>query len=234
MRINKYIAQSSSASRRGADILITEGRVTLNGEVVTEPGVQIKADDIVTVDGKQLTPTEITGTILFNKPENYVCSKKDTHGRPTIFDLLPLEYKDFNYIGRLDLNSRGLMLLSSDGELIHRLTHPSYDIPRTYEVRLDKIFDERSAHKLQNGVLIDENEKTRPAEVKFQGKNVEMILREGKKREIRRMMSAVGYEVIDLKRVSYGNIELRDLEERKCRPLTDSEVKVLYEMVQLR
>ncbi len=233
MRINKYIAHCSSASRRKADEYIQDGDVTLNGEVVTKPGAQVEDGDIVTLNGVTLSmPSEET-TIVFHKPVDFVCSKKDTHGRPTVFDLLPPEFKNLNYIGRLDLNSRGLILFSSNGELIHRLTHPSYDVPRTYEVKLDKQLKEADARKLKSGVQIEENERTRPTELKYTGQNVEITLREGKKREIRRMMSALEYEVIDLKRISYGNIELSDLPERKCRTLTDTELKVLYEMVQL-
>jgi len=234
MRINKFIAQCSSASRRKAEAFILDGRVSVNGSVISELGIQVEAGDKVLLDGELLhLPVEAV-TVILNKPAGFVCSKRDTHGRPTIFDLLPTEYKELNYIGRLDLNSRGLLLLSNEGELIHRLTHPSFDVPRCYEVVLDAPFNENSAQQLRKGVLIDENERTRPAELKFEGKNVEIILREGKKREIRRMMSVLGFEVIDLKRISYGNVELHELKERKCRELTDSELKVLYEMVQLR
>ena len=235
MRINKYISACGAASRRGADALIAEGRVQVNGETITDLGHQVDENaDQVTVDGQPLKLPRKNTTILFHKPPGCVCTKEDPQGRRTVYDYLPPGYQHLNYVGRLDLQSRGLLLLTDDGELLYRLTHPSYEIPRTYNVWTTKPLSESAAQKLVDGVDIRDPEDPDAKEdiafatdVYLENGFAELTLIEGKNREIRRMMRALGYEIRDLKRISYCKIKLGDLPAGEYRELTPDEMNKL-------
>ena len=241
MRINKYISLCGIASRRAAEALVTEGRVEVNGEVVTDLGHQVDEEkDEVLIDGKPAKLPRKTTTILFHKPPGCVCTKDDPQGRRTVYDYLPPGYQHLKYVGRLDLQSRGLLLFTDDGELLHRLTHPSYEIPRSYYVWTTKPLSETAAQRLVDGVDIrDEEDPNAEEEIAFatdvylENGFAELVLIEGKNREIRRMMRAVGYEIRDLKRVSYCQIQLGDLPAGEFRDLTPNELNKLRQAVHL-
>ncbi|MCF0216611.1 MAG: rRNA pseudouridine synthase [Fibrobacteraceae bacterium] len=241
MRINKFISLCGAASRRSADILVAEGKVMVNGKIITDLGHQIDEDkDQVLVDGKKLKLPTKTKTILFHKPPGCVCTKEDPQGRQTVYDFLPPGFQTLKYVGRLDLQSRGLLLFTDDGELLHRLTHPSYEIPRSYFVWTTKLLSEAAAQKLVDGVDIadyengdKEEEIAFATDIYLENGYAELVLIEGKNREIRRMMRAVGYEIKDLKRVTYCNIELGDLPAGEYRELTSGELRELREAVGL-
>ena len=241
MRINKFISLSGLASRRAADGLVAEGRVQVNGVTISDLGHQVdEKEDEVLVDGKRATLPKKTKAILFHKPAGCVCTKDDPQGRRTVYDYLPPGYQTFKYVGRLDLQSRGLLLFTDDGELLHRLTHPSYEIPRSYFVWTTRPLSESAAQKLVNGVDIRDPEDPNAEEeiafatdVYLEKDYAELWLIEGKNREIRRMMRAVGYEIRDLKRVSYCHIQLGDLPAGEFRELTADEMNKLRQAVHL-
>ena len=241
MRINKFISLSGLASRRAADSLVAEGRVQVNGEVISDLGHQVdENNDRVTVDGKLAKLPKKTKVIMFHKPAGCVCTKDDPQGRRTVYDYLPPGYSTFKYVGRLDLQSRGLLLFTDDGELLHRLTHPSYEIPRSYYVWTTRPLSDAAAQKLVDGVDIrDPEDPDAQEEIAFatdvylENGFAELVLIEGKNREIRRMMRAIGYEIRDLKRVSYCKLQLGDLPAGEFRELTADEMNKLRQAVHL-
>lgn len=242
MRINKFISLCGAASRRAADNLVQDGRVAVNGEIVRDMGHQVdESKDVVTIDDKPISLPKKTKTIIFHKPAGCVCTKDDPQGRRTVYDYLPPGYQSFKYVGRLDLQSRGLLLFTDDGELLHRLTHPSFEVPRSYYVWTTRPLSENAAQKLVDGVDIrDPEDPNAEEEIAFatdiylENGFAELVLIEGKNREIRRMMRAVGYEIRDLKRVSYCKIQLGDLPAGEYRELTADEMNKLYQAVHLR
>ena len=241
MRINKFISLSGLASRRAADSLVAEGRVQVNGETISDLGHQVDEDnDRVTVDGKLAKLPKKTKVIMFHKPAGCVCTKDDPQGRRTVYDYLPPGYSTFKYVGRLDLQSRGLLLFTDDGELLHRLTHPSYEIPRSYYVWTTRPLSDAAAQKLVDGVDIrDPEDPDAQEEIAFatdvylENGFAELVLIEGKNREIRRMMRAIGYEIRDLKRVSYCKLQLGDLPAGEFRELTADEMNKLRQAVHI-
>ena len=177
---------------------------------------------------------------MFHKPAGCVCTKDDPQGRRTVYDYLPPGYQTFKYVGRLDLQSRGLLLFTDDGELLYRLTHPSFEVPRSYYVWTTRPLSESAAQRLVDGVDIrDPEDPDAPEEIAFatdvylENGFAELVLIEGKNREIRRMMRAVGYEIRDLKRVSYCQIQLGDLPAGEFRELTANEMNKLRQAVHL-
>lgn len=239
MRINKFISLCGIASRRAADTLIADGKVMVNGQVIKDLGHQVDEEkDQVVVDGVRARLPKKTTTIMFHKPAGCVCTKDDPQGRQTVYDFLPPGYHTLKYVGRLDLQSRGLILFTDDGELLHRLTHPSYEIPRSYFVWTDRPLSEHAAQKLVDGVDIreedaEEEEIAFATDIYLEKGFAELVLTEGKNREIRRMMRAVGYEIRDLKRVSYCRLQLGDLPAGEFRELTADEMNKLRQAVHI-
>lgn len=239
MRINKFISLCGIASRRAADTLIADGKVMVNGQVIKDLGTQVDEEkDQVVVDGVRARLPKKCTTIMFHKPAGCVCTKDDPQGRQTVYDFLPPGYHTLKYVGRLDLQSRGLILFTDDGELLHRLTHPSYEIPRSYFVWTDRPLSEHAAQKLVDGVDIreedaDEEEIAFATDIYLEKGFAELVLTEGKNREIRRMMRAVGYEIRDLKRVSYCRLQLGDLPAGEFRELTADEMNKLRQAVHI-
>lgn len=232
MRINKFLSLCGVASRRAADEIVREGRVQVNGEVLDEPGREVDEGDDVRVDGKRVSPPKRHRIILFHKPAGCVCSASDPQDRATVYDYLPAEYRSMKYIGRLDLQSRGLLLFTDDGDLIYRLTHPKFEVPRSYYVWTTRPLSRSAADRLIAGVEIGENdrgeiEKGHAEEIFFDQGFFEMVLCDGKNREIRRMLEAVGYTIRDLKRVSYAGITLGNMRPGEFRELSPSEEKTL-------
>lgn len=239
MRINKFISLCGIASRRAADTLIADGKVMVNGEVISDLGHQVDEEkDQVVVDGVRARLPKKCTTIMFHKPAGCVCTKDDPQGRQTVYDYLPPGYHTLKYVGRLDLQSRGLILFTDDGELLHRLTHPSYEIPRSYFVWTDRPLSEHAAQRLVDGVDIreedaEEEEIAFATDIYLEKGFAELVLTEGKNREIRRMMRAAGYEIRDLKRVSYCRLQLGDLPAGEFRELTADEMNKLRQAVHI-
>ena len=227
MRLNKFISLCGFASRRAADELIKEQKVSVNGEIVQDLGRQVQESDLVEIEGKKLSLPQKTTVIAFHKPTGCVCTCKDPQKRQTVYDFLPPGYKGLKYIGRLDLQSRGLLLFTDDGELAHRLTLPKYKILRHYLVWTDSPVKKSDAEQLIEGIDLEDGIKGFAEAVFFEEGCIELVLSEGKNREIRKMMAAIGYEIEDLQRIAYADIDLGDLASGDYRELSDKEVQLL-------
>ena len=213
MRIQRFIALNSAYSRRTAEKLIDEGLVKLNGKIVIEQGVKIKPGDSIKVKGKLLKPIEETMTIMLNKPAGYVTTKNDEFNRQTVMDLIP--YKNLVPVGRLDKDTEGLLLFTNDGDLAYNLTHPKFEHEKEYEVRLRDPLSKEDKEKLEKGVKFD-RKVTAPAKIfKVKGKECNIIIHEGRKRQIRRMFEVIGNKVIYLKRIRIGKFKLGKLQKGK-------------------
>jgi 23S rRNA pseudouridine2605 synthase len=223
MRLSRYLAHGGVSSRRAAEELIRAGRVTVGGEVVTDPARDVDEHSGVAFDGRAISPVEQTVVYAVNKPKGVVSTARDTHGRATIVDLVKAPTRVYP-VGRLDADTTGLILLTNDGELANRLTHPRYGVPKTYHATVARPpVREHELKRLREGVKLDDG-KTAPARVrKLAPAKLELILREGRKRQVRRMCDAVGHPVVDLKRVAFGPLRL-DLPEGGVRRLTPAEV----------
>jgi 23S rRNA pseudouridine2605 synthase len=227
MRLNKFISLCGFASRRAADELIKEQKVSVNGEIVQDLGRQVQESDLVEIEGKKLSLPQKTTVIAFHKPAGCVCTCKDPQKRQTVYDFLPPGYKGLKYIGRLDLQSRGLLLFTDDGELAHRLTLPKYKILRHYLVWTDSPVKKSDAEQLIEGIDLEDSIKGFAEAVFFEEGCIELVLSEGKNREIRKMMAAIGYEIEDLQRIAYADIDLGDLASGDYRELSDKEIQLL-------
>lgn len=231
MRLNKFLANCGVASRRNADKLIVEGRVKVNNKVVTELGIDINEfNDSVAVDGNIVKMETKSTYIMLNKPKGCICSASDDRNRKTIFDYVDIDKRLFS-IGRLDYDSEGLLLLTNDGDLAFRLTHPSYEIPKTYLVKVEGKIQENDLAKLRKGVEIDgvltRRSKIKLKEFKDDISSYEMTIYEGRNRQIHKMFESVNKEVIFLKRISIGDLRLGGLGRGKYRYLNDFEVNYL-------
>lgn len=227
MRLAKFLAHGGVASRRRAEEIIGTGRVTVNGEAVTDPARNVGEGDDVRVDGNPVG-AEAREVWAVNKPAGVVSTAREPGGRPAVVDLVHSEARLYP-VGRLDADSSGLLLLTNDGELANRLTHPRYEVPKTYLVELRDPPADTDTRRLASGVELEDG-MTAPAEVRRVGeREVEIVLREGRNRQVRRMAEAVGNEVVALRRVRLGPIELGDLAEGKTRRLSDDEIEALRE-----
>jgi 23S rRNA pseudouridine2605 synthase len=233
VRINQYLARSGMGSRRRSETLVLNGSVMVNGEVIQNLAYTVKDGDLVTVDGKPCSPAETPRVIMLNKPKSYICTQFDPQERNTVYELLDQEFKNFHYIGRLDLHSRGLLMFGNHGELSRRLCLPEYQIERVYRVKTPYRVSESAIQQIESGLLSLNGVQYKPASIKVYGPEFEICLKEGKKREIREMMQALGYQVLDLKRLSYANLELGNLREGSYRELETDEVQELFKLVQL-
>ena len=231
MRLQKFLANAGVSSRRKAEELIAAGKVKVNGRVVTELGTKVDdAKDTIVVDGKKIESAE-TVWIALHKPRGYVSTRSDPQGRQTLYDLLPKEFHSLFYVGRLDMDSEGLVLLTNDGDTANRLLHPRYEVARVYEVLIRGELKPDRIDALLEGVEIEDGtaraENVRVLGVVRNEMRLQLTLREGKKREVRRMLWAVGHKVLRLKRLSYGPIQLGRLPEGKWRKLTSEELVAL-------
>jgi 23S rRNA pseudouridine2605 synthase len=226
LRLNRFLAQSGLGSRRSVENWIRAGRVRVNG-AVAELGALVGETDRVEVDGKAMGKRTDPAYFLFNKPSNCLCSRGDTHGRRTVYDLLPGDMLNLHYVGRLDKDSRGLLFFTSDGDLTEKLTHPRHAVLRLYEVRVDGDFSPDDLLRLRHGVEVEPGVVFKCASVQSVPEGYRLGLREGKKREIRRLLAALGRRVVDLKRIAFGGVELGDLPEGHFRPLSHREVETL-------
>lgn len=232
MRINKYIAQCGVASRRKADELILAGRVKINGQVVREMGMDVKEDDKVEVSGKIISTEERKVYLAINKPAKYLSSVSDDRKRQTVIDLVKEKYPERLYpVGRLDYETEGLLILTNDGNLTNKLTHPKHEIDKTYVVGFNGKLQKHQVAAIEKGVVIDEY-RTKPCKITdlriYQGYTTcKITIHEGKNRQIRKMFATQGYEVKDLKRISIGEIVLGDLKVGEFRELSKEELKYL-------
>ncbi|MDZ7379004.1 MAG: rRNA pseudouridine synthase [candidate division KSB1 bacterium] len=234
VRLQKVIAQAGVTSRRKAEALIVQGRVLVNGKKVTTLGTTVDpATAVIVVDGKPLRPQAPLRYVLLHKPRGYVTTCQDEQGRPTVFALLKRQPVRLFPVGRLDVNSEGVLLLTNDGRLTHRLLHPRYAIPRIYLVHVDGVVSEDELAHLRRGVVLDDG-KTLPAQVEVTRRAektcwLRMTLREGRPRQIHRMLQRCGgYGVKRLQRVAIGPLTVQGLPPGAWRLLEDFEIARLY------
>ena len=231
MRINKFLATSGVCSRRAADQLILDGQVKINGKVC-KPGDDVDlSSDSVSVNGKNVKIVNKFDYYIMNKPKGYVCTVKDDKGRKTVIDLLPPNMKRLFPVGRLDYDTEGLLILTNDGDLTFRLTHPKNEVPKTYLVKTEKPVSNEDLSKLASGVYID-GVKTKKCNVKLieSGKTyskLHIMITEGRNRQVRKMFEAVKNNVDFLKRIKIGDLTLTGLNRGEVRKLSDREIEYL-------
>ena len=231
MRLQKYLAACGVASRRRAEEMILSGLVQVNGVTVREMGVQVGEGDVVAVEGRPVAPETVKRYVLYYKPVGEVTTVSDPEGRPTVLD----HFRDFPVrlypVGRLDFDSEGLLLLTNDGELTNRLTHPRHEVEKRYIARVSNQVGAAELARLRAGVML-EGRKTAPAKVSVLREDpfstdLLITLHEGRNRQIRRMVEAVGHQVVRLKRVQYGTVTLGNLQRGQWRELSPEEVASL-------
>jgi 23S rRNA pseudouridine2605 synthase len=232
MRLAKYLAHAGVASRRAAEQMIAAGRVRVNEKTVTDPAWDVDERSVVSLDDRLLEGAEPRVVYLLNKPLGVVSTAHDTHDRSTVVDLVPAGGLRLYPVGRLDADTTGLILLTNDGELANRLTHPRYEVPRTYRVRVGAPpVREQAIRALRRGVRLEDG-RTAPTRVhRLGGRHsnlLELTLREGRNRQVRRMCEAVGHPVLALERVAFGPLRLERLGLGEYRRLDEEEVERLY------
>lgn len=238
MRLQKYLARAGVASRRGSEDLIREGRVRVNGQVVTEMGVKVAGDERVEVDGRVVAP-DPPMWIMLHKPAGYVTTRDDPQGRPTVYDLLPDRFDGLFHVGRLDLDSEGLLLLTNEGGAANLLMHPRHQVDRVYVVDVVGAVDEATRRRILRGVALEDGP-ARAHEVEIVAREsagrgagasphtrVRLLMREGRKREVRRIFDAVDHPVRRLVRERLGPIRLGSLAQGKWRELKPEEVEAI-------
>jgi 23S rRNA pseudouridine2605 synthase len=232
MRLHKFIANCGYTSRRRAELLIRAGRVTVNGKVLTSLGTTVKPQDVVAVNGEVVRLPDAR-TVIVNKPAGIISSTHDTHERLTVMDILPRSLRDAGVVpvGRLDQDTEGLLILTNVGDLNHRITHPSYEIEKEYEVVVTGSPSPDALRRLETGLEID-GLRTDPARVGSVERDgawtrLSLVLTEGRKRQVRKMFSAVGHEVVHLRRVRVGGVRLEDLPCGAWRELRAEEIASL-------
>lgn len=234
IRLNKYISNAGYCSRREADKLISEGKVKVNGKVITELGAKINADDKVMIDAKILTNENLV-YILLNKPRGYLTTTKDDQNRKTVMELIENKTKERVYpVGRLDRNTSGVLLFTNDGELTNLLTHPSSEISKVYSVHLNKSLSKGDYIKITQGILLEDGEifvdeiaYTDPTDFSKIG----LTIHSGRNRIVRRIFESLGYEVEKLDRAMFGILTKKDLPRGKSRFLSPKEVRILRSSV---
>jgi 23S rRNA pseudouridine2605 synthase len=225
VRLAKFLAHGGVASRRKAEVIIAAGRVSVGGEVVRDPAFDVGEGDDVRVDGSPVgaEPREVWAV---NKPAGVVSTAREPGSRPAVVSLVDSKARLYP-VGRLDAESTGLLLLTNDGELANRLTHPRYEVPKAYRVQLGRPPRDADLRRLASGVELEDG-LTAPAEVRRRGeREIEIVLREGRNRQVRRMAEAIGNEVVALRRVRFGPVELGSLTEGKARQLSAAEIAQL-------
>lgn len=236
MRLQKYMAMCGVAARRKCEEIIASGRVNVNGQIITEMGTQVEEGDVVLVDGVKITPEEEKRYILYHKPAGEVTTVSDEKGRETVMD----RFRDFPVrlypVGRLDYDSEGLLLLTNDGELAQRLTHPSCEVDKVYLARVTGNPSNEAIERMRRGVYMEGDErKTYPAEVRVVRdeslfSDIVVTIHEGRNRQVRRMFDAVGHKVLLLRRIRFGPLELGSLKRGEWRELDSFEIKRLHSL----
>jgi 23S rRNA pseudouridine2605 synthase len=228
-RLNRYLAACGLGSRRGVEVLVAEGRVAIDGVRADSPGQRVEHGSVVTLDGAPVAP-DSHAYILLNKPKDIVTTVRDTHGRRTVIDLVGADRRLFP-VGRLDAETTGILLLTNDGELAARLMHPRHGVEKTYEATVRGAVTVATSQRLASGIELD-GKRTAPAKVRVlhaTGRQsvVEIVLHEGRKRQVRRMCEAVGHPVISLHRSAYAGLRLGAMKAGASRPLLPAEVELL-------
>lgn len=232
LRLQKYLAECGVASRRKSEEIILSGRVEVDGEIVDTLGTKIDPSiNKVTVNGKVISNNQNYRYILLHKPEGFITTAKDQFDRPSVIDIVSDCEERIYPVGRLDYDTSGLLLLTNDGDLTFKLTHPKHNVEKTYIARVAGVPDEDAIESLKSGVFID-GYKTARARVQLikrydTNASVRISIKEGKNRQVRKMFSAVGHEVLALKRVATGNLFLGELKRGEYRDLTDEEIMYL-------
>ncbi len=239
MRLAKYLARAGVASRRRSEDIIRQGRVQINGQVTKQPQENVTDHDHITVDGKALKGFENKLYVLLNKPAGFISTVHDTHQRPTVMSLLGDLKARLYPVGRLDADSSGVLLMTNDGELAYRLTHPCYQVKKVYHAWVKGLPTKEALALFSKGLVID-GHKSAPAGIKLlktaynkRAALLEITLTEGKKRQVKNMCSAINHPVTELHRVNFGGLKAGNLEKGSYRFLTESEINKLYRMVGL-
>jgi 23S rRNA pseudouridine2605 synthase len=227
VRLAKYLAHAGVGSRRTCEQIVRDGRVSVGGEVVVDPARDVDGSEPVSVDGEAVGPADALVVYAVNKPPGVVSTARDPQGRPTVVSLVPSSVRLYP-VGRLDIDTTGLILLTNDGKLAHRLTHPSFEVPKTYRATVANApVRARALEALQRGVVLDDGQ-TAPAEVRrITADTLDLTIHEGRKRQVRRMCESVGHPVRSLARTAIGPLALGDLRSGTYRRLTDDEVAAL-------
>jgi 23S rRNA pseudouridine2605 synthase len=231
LRLNKILAQAGLTSRRGGDRLILEGRVAVNGTVTREPGTLAEpGSDLITVDGRPLPAPETLHYVLLHKPRGYLATRRDPRGRPVVTDLVGTPVRLYP-VGRLDYDVEGVLLLTNDGPLTHRLLHPKYQITRVYEATVRGRVAAGEARRWSRGVMLEDGP-ARPTDVQIletgtETSRLRLIFTEGRKHEVKRYCQALGHPVTQLRRVAFGPIQLGNLPAGRSRSLTGAEIRAL-------
>lgn len=228
MRLQKFLSRAGVASRRKAEDLILSGRIAVNGAVVKELGTRVNLDqDEVTVNGEVVALAAVRWVAFF-KPKGLLSTESDPHGGRTIYDALPQDFAGLRYVGRLDRDTQGLLLLTNDGDVVYRLTHPSFQVEREYIVwTRDEVAPEQVT-RLRGGVELEDGPAKALRVEQTAPRRLSLVLTEGRNQEVRRMMAAVGHDRIDLRRVRYGPVDLGTLQAGEWRDLDASEVAALH------
>jgi len=231
-RLQKYLSSCGIASRRKSEELILEGKVKVNNEIITTLGYKVNEKDKVYVNNVLVHKTKKEYYLLY-KPEKVICSVKDDKGRTTVIDLIDTEEKIFP-VGRLDYDTSGLLLLTNDGEITNKLTHPKGNIEKTYSVKIDGIIDNKKVKILEKGIILDgvKTKKSKIKIIKIDNKNkksyVEITITEGRNHQVKNMFDFVGHKVLKLKRIGYAFLNLKGLKIGEYRELSIKEIKQLY------
>ena len=233
MRLNKFLARAGIASRRKSDELIQMATTTVNGKVCLDPAYKVDLKDSICFDGKKVVVESKKVGLMLNKPKKVITTVKDTHGRKTVMDFVQSKLR-LTPVGRLDQNTTGLLLLTNDGDLQQYLTHPKNKVPKDYEVLIEGKINMKNIQKLKSGIYIGYKEygKGEVLEQKTIKGRSKIILRmkQGKKREIRRIFHRLNKKLISLKRIGYASVKLGNLSEGECRQLTKNEINDLYQI----
>lgn len=226
VRLNKFLASCGVGSRRKCDELIQSGRVEVNGNPCLNMGTRIASGDHVRLDGKRLTPKE-TITVAFHKPRGFVCTREDELGRETIYDLLPVGLRILHHVGRLDLDSEGLLILTNDGDLSQELMHPSKSVEKEYLVTANQAFENEHLDKFLEGIYTPDGKLKAKSIERLSPRRIKVVLDHGAKRQIRVMFDSLGYQVTKLLRVRIGGLWLGDLEPGRWAILNRKEIEML-------
>ncbi|MBX3097016.1 MAG: rRNA pseudouridine synthase [Fimbriimonadaceae bacterium] len=232
MRLHRYLAQCGIASRRKAEEIILEGRVAVDGKIITELGTKVDEGNVVTLDGARVSLPEHAYFVL-NKPKGYVTTLSDDRKRPTVVKFFPSSPAGLKPVGRLDKDSSGLLLISNDGDFAMRLTHPRYGVEKEYEVSVSGVPNERDLGRLERGMTIDgQHMSVDTVTVSYAAPNgnkavLRMILHEGRNRQIRKMTEFIGHPTTDLTRVRIGHLKLKGMRPGECRRLGNSDIERL-------
>ncbi len=239
IRIQKVLSQAGVASRRRAEELVDEGRIEVNGEVVTEQGRRVDpARDVIRVDGARIPPVRGHVYLVLNKPRGVVCTMDDPEGRRTVADFVPRDVKvRVFHVGRLDTETEGMLLLTNDGEFANRMMHPSYELTKTYVAEVEGVLDHATVSRLTKGITLEDGP-VKPDRIKIRAQAgnrtmVSVVLHEGRNRIVRRMFDAVGHPVRSLSRTAIGPIRMGQLRSGAVRDLTRDEVGQLLDAVKL-